>query len=1069
MHRDIMKSLVLLFVAGALVSAAVPAPRPWPATRRLPRGTFQSDRSAFQSALPTPADVTDRSPQRRAAGVRAQQRAATQPAVSRRPDRRAAEQATVDSRTLDAGSGPRTRRGKRSRRRGCRGGVRWRVPGERRADQLLIGQLNVQSLKPKLPDLRLELSTVTDYDILAISETWLTANVPTRLLTVSGYQLHRCDRPRTSRLAKGHGGVALLSRDSYDVTVLPTPAADNGSNLEALWTTVRTSRHRQLLVGSFYRHPTQTVHQISADLDDIEHQLQCMLARHSGIVVLCGDFNLNILDRSPGSAGSRFRQLLSAYGLNMCNETEPTYSPAKSLLDVIITNRQNIVKRSGVTKCHYSPHDFSRALLGISKANRKSLSVTSRCTDRIPYDEFNTTLLHYPWGEVFVQPSTQDKWECFLQKFVPQLDSVAPIRTVRLRNPEAPSVSADTARLMQQRRGALACADRGVYKALNSRVRAAIRRDSRDHIRQRMSEVGRSGMWRCLRQVIGTKVTASAAPEVDADTLNEYFVSVGTNTAASVVKPSVAAPVRLPRVMTCSFSLVPVTHEQLWYTVRRMKSSSSCGKDGVSVKLIQRCFRSIGHVLLDVVNSSLTTGHVPESWKHATVTPLPKTNVLNDPSKFRPISVVPAISKIVERVVYNQLNDYFTRHELYSRSQHGYRAHHSTETALTEVTDKIMCGMDRGEISLLVLIDLSRCFDVIDHGVLLDKLKLYNIDTTWFENYLRGHTQQVKARDSDGNVKFSTSMPITTGVYQGTSLGPLLFSVFSNDLALHSHGVSIFQYADDTQVLISGRKQDIHSLIYRMEQTLCALSKWFSTNSMKVNADKTQLMVFGTKAMLRNFPEVRLNFGGSVITESRTAKNLGLVMDRFLTFDSHIDQLVGKCTGMLLALSHAKHCLPADVIQPLVACLVMSHIRYCVSIYGTYGQAQKHRIQKLLNFCARVVCGVRKYDHISAKYKQLGWLNAEQLILYHRMCLIHRVRTTGAPAGIAEHLVTCDHQHSTRTRGLLQRPSVKTNAGARRLYFSGIDAYNKLPQDIREVRITRFKTRVTDWLLRDTG
>ena len=162
-----------------------------------------------------------------------------------------------------------------------------------------------------------------------------------------------------------------------------------------------------------------------------------------------------------------------------------------------------------------------------------------------------------------------------------------------------------------------------------------------------------------------------------------------------------------------------------------------------------------------------------------------------------------------------------------------------------------------------------------------------------------------------------------------------------------------------------------------MEQTLRALSEWFSTHSMKVNADKTQLMVFGTKAMLRNFPEVRLNFGESVISESRTVKNLGLVMDRFLTFDAHIDQLVGKCTGMLLALSHAKHCLPHDVIEPLVTSLVISQIRYCSSIYGTYGQAQKHKIQKLLNFCARVVCGVRKYDHISACYKQLGsvWPN----------------------------------------------------------------------------------------------
>ena len=131
-------------------------------------------------------------------------------------------------------------------------------------------------------------------------------------------------------------------------------------------------------------------------------------------------------------------------------------------------------------------------------------------------------------------------------------------------------------------------------------------------------EVGRSGMWRCLRQVIGTKATASsAAPEVDADTLNRYFVGVGANTAASVVGARWATPVRLPRVMTCSFILEPVTFEELWSTVCMMKASSSCGEDGVSVKLIHKCFRSIGHVLLDVVNSSLTTGLVPDSWKHA--------------------------------------------------------------------------------------------------------------------------------------------------------------------------------------------------------------------------------------------------------------------------------------------------------------------------------------------------------------------------------------------------------------------------------------------------------------------
>ena len=234
---------------------------------------------------------------------------------------------------------------------------------------------------------------------------------------------------------------------------------------------------------------------------------------------------------------------------------------------------------------------------------------------------------------------------------------------------------------------------------------------------------------------------------------------------------------------------------------------------------------------------------------------------------------------------------------------------------------------------------------------------------------------------------------------------------------------------------------------------------------MEVNAEKTKLMVFGTKAMLRGFPEVKLQFGASVISESSTVKNLGLIMDRYLTFNAHIDQLVGKCTGMLLALSHTKHCLPSDIIGSLVSSLVVSHIRYCISIYGTYGLAQTRRIQKLLNFCARVVCGRRKYDHISTDYRQLGWLNAEQLVKYHRVCLIHSTLATGFPVGIAENLFTGDHQHSTRMRSQLKRPQVKTSAGVRRLYFSGVDVYNKLPQEIREVRLHRFKNQVVDWLL----
>jgi len=152
-------------------------------------------------------------------------------------------------------------------------------------------------------------------------------------------------------------------------------------------------------------------------------------------------------------------------------------------------------------------------------------------------------------------------------------------------------------------------------------------------------------------------------------------------------------------------------------------------------------------------------------------------------------------------------------------------------------------------------------------------------------------------------VTLSSSLPIATGVYQGTSLGPLLFSIFSNDLDSYIDDAMIQQYADDTQVLVSGRKRDIANVIARMERALTGIYLWANSHSMKINESKTQLVVLGTKTMLRNFPPVRVKFGNAVLIESESVRNLGLVMDRYLTFDSHIDQLVGKCTGMLLALS----------------------------------------------------------------------------------------------------------------------------------------------------------------------
>ena len=926
----------------------------------------------------------------------------------------------------------------------------------------------MQSLKPKLCDLRHAIAFAHDFDILAINETWLSPNVPNRLLEINGYQLHRCDRPRSSRLPKGFGGVGILVRDNLESVVLPKPNSGiETSNLECIWAKVSLSRHSTVLVASVYRHPTNSVQQIMADLDDFEGQIQQMIAAHTSTIILAGDFNVNLLDKSPGSPGNKFLKLAEAYDLSVCDTSVPTYKPAGSLLDAILTNC-NSVLRSGVTVCHYSPHNYSRVLLKVRRSKRHGKTVTSRCLNRVDFDGFSDSLSYLDWSHVYAEVTPHEKWERFKNLFVPMLNSVAPQRTIKLRNPDAPYVSADTQKLLCRRRRALADrSSRATYKAINREVRSALRRDSRDHLRQRICETGRAGLWRCLKPVMSGKRAATAVPSVHPDDLNRYFVNVGVNTAAAVRCTGRDIPVRLPRVASCSFKVQPVSIDRLWLVLSEMKASSSGSDDGISVTMLQRCFRGIGPVLMDMINCSLLTGLVPEAWKHAIVTPLPKTSDLNDPSKFRPISVVPPVSKVLERVVHHQLSSYFIDHDLFSHTQHGYRRHHSTETALTEVTDRIFLAMDQGEIALLVLIDLSKCFDVINHDVLITKLKQYNVDTAWFANYLKDHTQQVKVRNADGKVNLSQSLRNTMGIYQGTSLGPLLFSIFSNDLSLYSQGANIYQFADDTQVLVTGKKQDVLILISRMEKALADISDWFAHHSMKVNSDKTQLIVLGSKNMLRSFPPIRIRFGESLLTESGSVKNLGLVMDKHLTFDLHIDQLLGKCTGILVALSHAKHSMPHDVLAHIVEALVMSSIRYCISIYGTHGQTQTHRIQKLINFCARVICGKRKYDHISAEIRRMQWLSASQLITYHRLCVIQKALVTGLPTGIASQLNVAAHGHNTRSHDHLQRPRARTNAGVRRLCFSGSDAYNRLPTEIRQLNMSRFKTRLKEILLTD--
>ena len=404
---------------------------------------------------------------------------------------------------------------------------------------------------------------------------------------------------------------------------------------------------------------------------------------------------------------------------------------------------------------------------------------------------------------------------------------------------------------------------------------------------------------------------------------------------------------------------------------------------------------------------------------------------------------------------------------LFSQSQHGFRSNHSTETALLTVSDHILSATDRQDITLLCLLDLSKCFDVIDHAKLLSKLQTYSIDPTWFSSYLHGHTQSVCTADGRGNRHLSRSLPNPIGVFQGSSLGPLLFQIFANDLALYAPQAHVVQYADDTQVLVSGKKDSLPQLIATMEQALSSLGAWFHSHGLKVNTGKTELIVCGSRQNCRGMRPTSIRFREDIVRESPTVRNLGVLFDKNLSWDSHVSALVKKCNGILIGLSHVRHQIPSSLLPTIVDALVLSHVRYCLAVYGNGSENNMQRLQKVLNFCLRAVSGRRKYDHISDVREELGWLTARQLYEVQSLNLLHKIRRTGEPQALASQISANSvlRSRSTRQDSDLALPRVRTNAGKRRLLYSTVQRYNGLPLDMRESSLRTFKRTLRDVLL----
>ncbi|KAF2345258.1 Reverse transcriptase domain, partial [Trinorchestia longiramus] len=363
--------------------------------------------------------------------------------------------------------------------------------------------------------------------------------------------------------------------------------------------------------------------------------------------------------------------------------------------------------------------------------------------------------------------------------------------------------------------------------------------------------------------------------------------------------------------------------------------------------------------------------------KHSIIKPLHKAGDINTASNYRPISLQPVISKILEKVISNQLSTHLDKSNLLHPNQYAYRKH---TCWMLNITEKIYSDIDTKNVTLLLLLDLSKAFDSVEHTRLLQKISNIGIATQWLHSYLANHSHAVRLENT-----ISSPIQNDFGIPQGSILGPLLFSIFINDFPTMPSNTRISLYADDAQIAMTSAPAKLIQTKSNAEIYFKHAKSWYDQNGLKLNASKTQYIIFGSKNTIKKLPNLTLILGNDIIEPVGKVKNLGVWFDQNMSFPSHVEKTYSKINGTLMFLHRVKNMLNEKTRLLAIQSLVLSRFDYCDLVWGNTPKGLQKELQKCMNFAAKVLCkgNFRKNDHATPLMEKLNWTPIEQRLLIH--------------------------------------------------------------------------------------
>jgi hypothetical protein len=845
----------------------------------------------------------------------------------------------------------------------------------------------------------------------------------------------------SQRTCKKGGGLALYIKNNVKFSVIGSEIAEN---YEYQLITVMTERKINIL--NSYIPP-------KACKSKAITKMANLIGNCKDIIVL-GDLNIDACRQSPELVELECFMIEKnlTWGLPKGTITRigDTSRTRHSAIDHILTGTDIDFSTSRIDTTH-SDHLTTSITLEMEVPNiNQIVSKQVRNTKPQAIDKLNKALANINWDFLELKGSPKEKFDRFLDVLQRELNNACPFQSQKLTprkcnpwfNDHLLKCKKRKQKLLRKTLKNRTDANHEAYIQYRRYYNNLIKTAKHQFYEQKFEEVeGNSAKsWSTANELLERKQKDTNYPdsfevkgsrvsseECIANEFNEFFRNIGDSLAKEIEVSKINFQDYLEKneKPRGGFGFKRISETDIEKIVKKMKGKTSSSFDGMSNKLLKAIIHNLIKPITSLINLSLQTGYIPPAWKCAKIIPLFKSGNKENMSNYRPISLLPTLSKVIEKVVYHQLINYLEANSILYNQQFGFRKGRTTEDALHKLIAIITKAKQQKEHALSVFVDLKKAFDTVDIPILLQKLKFYGIsnqELAWFENYLSGRTQRVSFKNASSGL-----LDLIMGVPQGSILGPLLFLLYINDLPAGLE-LKCILFADDTTLTLVA--PDIKELYEKANSQLEAASDWFCSNRLSLHPKKTRsIHYFPGKNEIPDLTIMKQKIQriGDEREES-SFKYVGVLLDENLNFKEHIKYTGNKIMKISYSINRQKRNMPRKTKKLLYNGLIKPVLEYGINIYSAATNSSLKPLKLMQKKIIRTVAGAKYNDHAAPIFKKLKLLPMDNLIELNKLKLGHKIAHSNLPKAILEHYSKATGGRTRTTNDLkLVTPLCKTS------------------------------------------